>query len=117
MRRTRLVIDGAASIATIAPGRMAENVEGAAAIRQHDLLEELLEVAHIVVEAVDIAAMAVPQHAVGTALAAPVERSRRRSRAALRSRIVSKYFSMHSLRPGRMITVPFSGRPVAAKRA
>ena len=50
MRRTRLTIDGEASSATTRPGRMGEYVVRAAAIGQHDLLEELFEVAGIVVE-------------------------------------------------------------------
>src|SRR6185437_2836132 len=50
-----------------------EDVIRAAAVGQHDLLEELLEVARIVAEAADIAALAVTQQAAGIALAAPVK--------------------------------------------
>ena len=91
-------------------GRMAEDVEGAAAVGQHDLLEELVEVADVVEEAVDIAALP-GRAAAGRSRPGRASRgSPSRGRAAPRSRIVSKYFSMHSLRPGRMTTVPLSGR-------
>ena len=59
---------------------MAEHVERATAVGQHDLLEELFEVADIVVEIVDIAARRIAQHAAGIALAAPVDE--RRAKAA-----------------------------------
>ncbi len=43
------------------------------AVGQHDLLEELFQVAGVVEEAPDIAALAVADQPIGTALAAPVE--------------------------------------------
>ena len=52
---------------------MGEHEKRAAAVGQDDLLEEGLEVADIVVEALDVAAMAVTQQPLGSTLATPVE--------------------------------------------
>ena len=54
-------------------GRMGEDVVRPAAVGQHDLLEELLQVCGVVAEAPDIAALAIADQPVGIALAAPVE--------------------------------------------
>ncbi len=51
---------------------MGKHVVGATAVGQYDLLEELLEILDVVVEALDVAAPWIAQKAVGTALAAPV---------------------------------------------
>ena len=52
---------------------MGEDVVRPAAVGQHDLLEELLQVCGVVAEAPDIAALAIADQPVGIALAAPVE--------------------------------------------
>lgn len=53
---------------------MGEDVIRSAAIGQHDLLEELLQIGRVVAEGPDIAALAIADQPVGIALAAPIER-------------------------------------------
>ena len=72
MRRTRLTSEGRGKQRDQRAGRMAEHEVGAAAVGQHDLGEELVEIGDIVVEAPDMAAHRVADQPVGAALAAPV---------------------------------------------
>ena len=52
---------------------MGQDVVGPAAIGQHDLFEELFQVAGVVAKTADIAALPVADQPVGATLAAPVE--------------------------------------------
>src|SRR5690606_21890728 len=55
------------------PGGMSQDIVGSPAIRKHDVLEKLVEIAGVVVKSLHIAAQRVADEPVGSSLAAPVE--------------------------------------------